>query len=310
MIRLVQPGLIGHGLLPEVWSFLTMTVPAQSPKQTVDAMLSEAKIVQTPCGEGQMVWQVWGKPTQRPPLVLLHGGFGSWTHWIANVQRLAETRLVATCDMPGLGDSASAPGELTPDNLAKPIAAGLDNVIGANTPFDLTGFSFGGLIGSRVAQMVGERMLNYIAVGASGFEGLHVRVLGIRVPDADMSDDEKNQIHRENLQILMLHDAAKIDDLAIYTHRKNVARSRVRSRPMSLANHLVEALPGIKARLGGIWGVHDATGGGREEILKRHDIFKQHQPDARFAIIEDAGHWVMYEDPAGFEAVLLDMLDR
>ncbi|MEX0693909.1 MAG: alpha/beta hydrolase [Rhodospirillales bacterium] len=287
-----------------------MPVLAQSLKQTVAAMLRSAEIVTTPCGDGEMVWQIWGKPTQRLPLLLLHGGFGSWTHWIANVERLSETRLVVTCDMPGLGDSASAPGELTPDNLAGPIADGLDRVIGANMPFDLAGFSFGGLIGSRVAVMTGARMRTYIAVGASGFEGLHVRVLGIRVPDVDMSDEEKNQIHRENLQILMLHNASKIDDLAIYTHRRNVARSRVRSRPMSLGNHLVAALPGIQARIGGIWGVHDATGGGREQILKRHDIFKQHQPDARFAIIEDAGHWVMYEDPAGFEAALLEMLDN
>lgn len=212
--------------------------------------------------------------------------------------------------MPGLGDSAPAADTLSPDILATPIVAGLDSVIGAGTRFDLAGFSFGGLIGSRVAQMADERMRTYIAVGASGFEGLHVRVLGIRVPEAGMSDEEKNEIHRENLQILMLHDASKIDDLAIYTHRKNVARSRVRSRPMSLGNHLVEALPGIKARIGGIWGVFDATGGGRADILKRHDIFRQYQPDAPFTIIEDAGHWVMYEDPAGFNAALLAMLDH
>lgn len=286
-----------------------MLETASTPKETVEAMLAKAEIVKTPSGEGQMVWQVWGQATDKPPLVLLHGGFGSWTHWIANILTLAETRQVVSCDMPGLGDSASAAEKLTPDIEAGPIAAGLDQVIGKDMHFDLAGFSFGGMIGSRVAQMVGERMRTYIAVGASGFEGLHVRVLGIRVPESTMSDDEKNDIHRENLQILMLHDTAKIDDLAIYTHRKNVVRSRVRSRPMSLGNHLVNALPGIKARIGGIWGVFDATGGGREDILKRRDIFRQFQPDAPFTIIEDAGHWVMYEDPAGFNAALLTMLD-
>ncbi len=280
------------------------------PKTIVDTLLSQAQIVRTPCGEGEMEWQVWGTATAHPPLVLLHGGFGSWTHWIANVERLSRTRLVVTCDMPGLGDSTSAPGELTPDNLARPICEGLDAVIGAGTAFDLAGFSFGGLIGSRVAVMAGDRMRHYVAVGASGFEGLHVRVLGIRVPERGMSDVEKNEIHRENLQILMLADAAHIDELAVYAHRKNVARSRVRSRPMSLGNHLVEALPGIRAKLGGIWGVHDATGGGRDEILKRRDIFAAHQKDVPFKIIEDAGHWVMYERPEEFEAALLGILDR
>ncbi len=279
------------------------------PKTIVDQMLANAEQVQTPCGEGAMEWQVWGQGTARPPLVLLHGGFGSWTHWIANVERLSRTRKVITCDMPGLGDSASAPGELTPDNLARPICDGLDTVVGKDIRFDLAGFSFGGLIGARVAAMVGDRMTHYVAVGASGFEGLHVRVLGIRVPEKGMSDAEKNDIHRENLKILMLWDDNKIDDLAIYTHRKNVARSRVRSRPMSLGSHLVDVLPDIKATLGGIWGVHDATGGGRAEILKRRDIFAAQQGDVPFRIIEDAGHWVMYERPDAFETALLDILD-
>jgi len=282
----------------------------KDPKAIVESLLSKACIIRTSCGDGEMAWQLWGQPTARLPLVLLHGGFGSWMHWIANVERLAETRLVVTCDMPGQGDSASVQGELTPDNIARPICDGLDAVIGEDVRFDLAGFSFGGLIGSRVAAMVGDRMQNYIAVGASGFEGLHVRVLGIRVPDKDMSDAEKNEIHRENLKILMLADAKSVDGLAIYTHRKNVARSRVRSRPMSLGNHLVEALPGIKAKLCGIWGVHDATGGGREEILKRRDIFAQYQDDVAFDIIENAGHWVMYERPQEFKVALLRILDR
>ena len=279
------------------------------PKDRVDALLATAEILKTPCGAGEMVWQRWAGPSDKPPLVLLHGGFGSWTHWIANVERLRRTRTVLTCDMPGLGDSAEAPGELSPDTIAAPIFAGLDAVLDGAPTFDLAGFSFGGLIGSRVAKMAGDRMRTYVAVGASGFEGLHVRVLGIRVPKPDMSDAEKDAIHAKNLEILMLWDVAKIDPLAIYTHRKNVARSRVRSRPMSLGNHLVDARPDIHARMSGIWGVHDATAGGEAEIMKRRDIFRQFQPDAPLHIIDDAGHWVMYETPEVFEAALIGILD-
>jgi pimeloyl-ACP methyl ester carboxylesterase len=287
-----------------------MSESAVLPKDFVENLIATAEIRKTPCGDGEMVWQVWGRDTGKTPLLLLHGGFGSWTHWIANVEALSRDRLVVTCDMPGLGDSASAPGELTPDNLAMPIVAGLDSVFGDGRQFDLAGFSFGGLIGSRVAKLTGARMQTYVAVGASGFEGLHVRVLGIRVPESGKSDAEKNDIHRENLKILMLHDTAKIDDVAIYTHRKNVARSRVRSRPMSLGNHLVEAVPDIKARIGGIWGVHDATGGGRAQILKRRDVFAAYRPDVPFVIIDNVGHWVMYEAPDEFNRALLDMLSN
>ena len=280
------------------------------PKKIVEKLLQSARLIHTPSGDGDMVWQAWGQPTKQPPLLLLHGGFGSWTHWLANVEALSQSRLVVTCDMPGLGDSASAEGELSPDTIAAPIISGLDQVFGKGNEFDLAGFSFGGLIGSRVAAYVGTRCRTFVAVGASGFEGLHVRVLGIEVPAKDASDDEKNTIHHSNLNILMLWDQASIDDVAIYTHRKNVARSRVRSRPMSLGNHLVDSLPSITAKMAGIWGVHDATAGGRDQIMERQDVFRRFQPDAEVKIIEDAGHWVMYERPQEFNAMLLEMLDN
>ncbi len=279
------------------------------PKAALEDLLSRARIVETPCGDGSLVWQQWGKMTDKPPLVLLHGGYGSWTHWMANVESLSEDRLVVTCDTPGLGDSAVAPGDVTPDNIARPIADGLDAAIGAGNRFDLAGFSFGGLIGARVAAMVGDRCRTFVPVGASGFAGLHVRVLGIEVPAPDMTEEQKDQIHVSNLNILMLHDPVRIDPMAIHTHKLNVSRARVRSRPMSLGNHLVDALPGVSARVAGIWGVHDATGGGREAILDRQGILRQFQADAEIAIIEDAGHWVMYERPAEFNATLCSILD-
>lgn len=281
-----------------------------TPKETVEALAQKSRLILTPSGEGEMVWQAWGTATTKPPLLLLHGGFGSWTHWMANVEALSRDRLVVTCDMPGLGDSASASGELSPDVIAGPIIAGLDDVFGNDASFDLAGFSFGGLIGSRVAASVGDRCRTFVAVGASGFEGLHVRVLGIEVPAKDASDAEKNAIHRSNLNILMLWDDAKIDDVAIYMHRKNVARSRVRSRPMSLGNHLVDALPKVTSKMHGIWGVHDATAGGREQIMARQDILRGFDPDAEVKIIEEAGHWVMYERPDAFDTALLELLDR
>ena len=55
--------------------------------ERVDA-LSEK--LETPCGNGKMVWRHWGKG---PPLVLLHGGFGSWTHWIRNIEAFTQTKI-------------------------------------------------------------------------------------------------------------------------------------------------------------------------------------------------------------------------
>jgi len=51
-----------------------------------------------------MVWRVWGGG---PPLVLLHGGTGSWMHWIRNIEELARDFTVVAPDIPGSGESAS-----------------------------------------------------------------------------------------------------------------------------------------------------------------------------------------------------------
>ena len=37
----------------------------------------------TTSGAGEVVWRMWGAGT---PLVLLHGGTGSWMHWVRNVE--------------------------------------------------------------------------------------------------------------------------------------------------------------------------------------------------------------------------------
>jgi hypothetical protein len=77
------------------------------------ALLRTASRFETPCGAGTMVWHTWGQATRRPelaPLVLLHGGSGSWMHWLRNIPALAASgRWVLVPDLPGFGDSAAPP---------------------------------------------------------------------------------------------------------------------------------------------------------------------------------------------------------
>src|SRR3546814_13345992 len=93
-----------------------------------------------------MSWRVWG---DGPPLVLLHGDFGAWTHWLRNVSRLAAYFRVIVPDMPGYGDSDPPPEPWTPESLARILAAGLVEIVPPPQRFDLAGFSFGGIIAGR-----------------------------------------------------------------------------------------------------------------------------------------------------------------
>jgi pimeloyl-ACP methyl ester carboxylesterase len=82
-----------------------------------------------------MVWHTWGQATRRPelaPLVLLHGGSGSWMHWLRNIPALVDSgRWVLVPDLPGFGDSAVPAGGSDADALPEPMEQGLNMLVGA-----------------------------------------------------------------------------------------------------------------------------------------------------------------------------------
>src|SRR5882724_1393648 len=131
----------------------------------VDRVAAEAERFGTPCGEGHLVWHMWGSG---PPLVLLHGGYGSWMHWIRNVLPLSRHFTVIAPDLPGLGESATPPEPWTADGLAAIVVAGLDIVLPKGVAPHLAGFSFGGVIGGVVASQLGDRLRAFTVVGSNG----------------------------------------------------------------------------------------------------------------------------------------------
>ena len=91
----------------------------------------------SPCGDGDMVWRLFGR-RGTPPLVLMHGGYGSWWHWIRNVRSLARDRRVYVCDTPGLGESAPPPDRRDMDGIGRIVADGLRHVLEErDAPVDL-----------------------------------------------------------------------------------------------------------------------------------------------------------------------------
>jgi len=285
------------------------------PADVIATVAAQAERLETPLSGGSaMVWHRWPKqPKDRPedelPLVLVHGGWGAWTHWIRNVPVLAARSTVIACDLPGLGDSDGIGRPETIKPVAEALAAGIESLLGKDARFDIAGFSFGGIASSHAAVIAGTRCRSFTAIGAAGFGDLHYIVGGIKVPDPRLSDAEIDAVHRSNLKILMLADDAAIDPLAVYVHRGNISRGRFRSRRISVSNGLVEALPDMQCAIGGIWGDQDITGNGLAAIEQRRDLFRQYRPDSPFDIIEGGGHWIMYEKPEAFEAALIGQLD-
>ncbi len=271
------------------------------PIKIVTSIASAGERVTTMINEGnRMVWHHWNGPLNRPPLILLHGGWGSWTHWIKSIPYLATRTRIFAADIPGMGDSADVDRHANIESLARHVANGLKELLSDGERYDIAGFSFGGVVAAHVASLHKERCNSFTAVGAAGFGSLHKVIGGIQLPAPDLTDDEINVIHANNLNRLMLAHERSIDRLAVYIHRTNIERGRFRSRRISMSKALIEILPSIRAKIGGIWGALDSTGNGIANIKKRRDIFREYRPDCPFDIIEGCGHWVMYERPKAF----------
>jgi 2-hydroxy-6-oxonona-2,4-dienedioate hydrolase len=250
-----------------------------------------------------MVWRSWG---EGEPLVLFHGGFGSWTHWFRNIPVLSRRYRLIVASLPGLGESDDAPLPHTPEGIAAIAAAGVARILAPGERFHLAGFSFGGLIGGHVAALFGERCRSLTLVGAGGL-GLKRSAMRKLLSWRHIEDEEgRLAVHRENLAILMLADPAKIDDLAVHLQAENAARGRVNSPTIAMTDTLTRRLPLVRGRLAGIWGERDAAA--MEDLPARARLLRGIQPSAPFVVIADAGHWVQYEAAEAFNEILLELL--
>ena len=266
-------------------------------------VLALSRRLATPCGEGEMVWHVWGRDGDEP-LVLLHGGSGSWTHWIRNVEALAATgRRVVVPDLPGFGDSARPPGGQDADAVAPAIADALPAVVG-DAPVDVVGFSFGGLCGGLMAAAHPERVRRLVIVGAPGL-GLRDRRLPLMSWRDAPTEEGKLAAHRNNLGVLMLHPE-NVDELALRLQAANVPRDRMHRRRLALTDILARTLPTITCRVDAIYGEQDALyrdtlPGLREKIALAPYL-------GELVLMPGAAHWLQYERPGEFQRELLGLL--
>jgi pimeloyl-ACP methyl ester carboxylesterase len=259
--------------------------------------------VTTPCGDGAMTWHLFG---EGPPLMLVHGGYGGWAHWIRNIPALAKRYRLLLPDLPGHGDSAMPPAPVSGHGLASVVAEGLDRLLPVGAPLDVAGFSFGGIVSGCLAERLGDRISNLVICGSNGLGLPRSRLTGFKHWRGVTDPDELADAHRTNLAILMFADPANVDDLAIHIQSVNTPKARIKSRLIAETDVLGAALPRVTARLSGIWGERDSYAAAYMDT--RRDLFGRAQPGCAFRVIPGAGHWALYEDADAFNATLLDVL--
>ena len=280
-----------------------MTILSEHALANMNALLHEAETCHTSCGDGSMVWRKWGKGR---PLVLLHGGSGSWTHWIKTIPALCEDYTLWVVDLPGLGDSAMPTEPHTPQSCANALASGFKQIITSNTPATMICFSFGCHVGTLAATKLNDHLSGLCIIGSAALGLGRQQNISLPKERINMTDGERRTVHHSVLANLMFADAANIDDQAIALQALNVSNARIRSRKFAGTAEVRDALAEVKVPVKSIWGSRDIVA--YPDVNSCLSALRLHHPELQHRIVENAGHWVMYEAAEAFNASLKDIL--
>lgn len=270
--------------------------------ETVDQILgrleASARKVITPCGNGGLMWRTWGAGR---PLVLVHGGSGSWQHWVRNIDAFAAERQVWCPDTPYYGDSSDPPEPGGMPGIAQAFAQGYAELF-AGVPVDVIAFSFGSLVTCETAALRPGLIDRLILVGAAS-HGLPRHDIGLQPWKAVDDAAARYALHRDNLHRLML--AHPVDDEgAVRLHVRAVEAGRFNSRRLAFSTRNRDLIGSLPVRqLDAIYGEHDPTAG--RDLAALRALFEGQRPGLRFGVIPDAGHWVPYERPVDFMQAVL-----
>jgi len=265
----------------------------------IEEIAKSGELIQIPYMGSNVAWRRFG---QGRPLVMLHGGHGSWLHWIRNIQELSRTHEVWLPDMPGFGDSTDVPVR-NMDALIQSMAAMLEQLF-PTQDIDLIGFSFGGLTAANVAARF-PRVRKLALLGTAGHGGPRRQTVPLANWRDSGSIEALHATMRSNLAIHMLADPAVIDGLALTAHIRSCEKTQFRSKPVSQNWKVADALSRIQAPVLMLYGEHDVTAdpGLVLPVLVGDS-------DARVGeILPGGGHWVQFELADAVNARLLRWLD-
>lgn len=258
-------------------------------------LLSASRKHYTACGTGTMVWHCWGDGR---PLVLLHGGSGSWTHWVRNIAALTATgRQVWVPDLPGFGDSALPTGCGDADTVAECLNTGLREVLGMG-PHEIVAFSFGSLAAVLLATQHPVLVARLLLVGLPVLPLAHGRGAVFKPWRKAATAQARVAAHRANLANLMLHDPSRIDDDTLALHAANAARDRMPDRRLATSAACANAVRHLGCTFHCIYGAQDVLY--RDLWPQVREACEVNPHCAGFAFIPDAGHWVQYEQAEAF----------
>jgi len=237
--------------------------------------------------QGARIWYAeWGKKSSRPPVLLLHGGFGNSNYFGHLIPVLAAHgyRVIAM-DSRGHGRSTRDDAPMSYHLMAGDVIGLLDHL--GIPRVSLVGWSDGGCIGFDLALNHPDRLAGLFAFGAN----------------ADVSGDREGFDKTPAFAAYLQRTPDEYRKLSPTPGRWDDFSAAVGKMWATLPAFTAAELRSIKVPTLIADGEYD------EAIKQSHDRYMADTiPGARLEILPNVSHFAMLQNPAEFNAAVLDFL--
>lgn len=233
-----------------------------------------------------------------PPLVIVHGLFGSGRNWGVIAKRLSDSARVTTPDMRNHGSSPQSPNHSYPD-MANDLAELIDHIGG---PVDMVGHSMGGKAAMMLALTYPEMINRLIVADIAPVSYSHSQM---RYIDAMRAVDLSQVARRSDAEAQLAALGVEPALCSFFTQSLDIPGKRWKYNLAALAAEMPKILsfPDVKTTFEGqalfLSGAMSnyVTAEARPQIKR---LF----PAAQFAKLPGAGHWLHADKPREFEAAV------
>lgn len=245
-----------------------------------------------------------GEDQTRPPILIAHGLFGSARNWGVIARRLSDQgRRVITVDMRNHGDSPWEESHSYPD-----LAEDLAQVIAAHGgQADVLGHSMGGKAAMALALMhptlVRRLIVADIAPVAYGHTQMHL-ITAMRAVDLAAIETRRDAD-------LQLARSVQADGVRAFLLQSLDVKARRWRLNLDVLERFMPAILGWPDLAGSFAGPTLFLSGALSDYVQpeHRPAIKALFPNARFAKIPGAGHWLHADRPREFEAAIAAFFD-
>ena len=265
---------------------------------------------------GDIKTRYWAVGESGPVLILVHGILRFAEDWLHNIESLAQNHRVYAIDLIGYGCTSKPDIEYVLEDFVA-FVRGFMDAIGIERA-TLIGHSLGGGVVLNVAHRYPERVERLVLVAGAGFgQKVHLffRLASLPVLPKLWARPTRLVIRQAFRQVV--YDGSVItDDMVelayerfylpgaraalLKTIRNGVTLPGIRREILTLVQ---EALPSIIMPTLVIWGRQDPV-----LPVAHADVAVERLPNARLHLLDECGHFPMFEHPRIFNALLNEFL--